>query len=99
MTNRKNRRALGKGRHKANAQKLGHAIRSLIKELDLAGRKYKKSLEGHRDQLYASMQTAQLVIAECLKNKSIYSELVRAVQRKEKNARIRSVRFNLSLEA
>jgi hypothetical protein len=46
-----------------------------------------------------SMQTAQRVIAECQKSKSIYSEFIRAVQSKEENARSRSRRFNLSLEA
>ena len=101
MTNRKNRRvsSLGKGRDKENASKLAPTIKSLINELDLAGRRYKTRLQGHHDQVYASMQTAQRVIAECQKSKSIYSEFIRAVQGKVKNARSRSVRFNLSLEA
>jgi hypothetical protein len=95
MIKRKSRRvpSLSKGRDEANASKSDLAIKSLLNELDLAGRRYKKRLKGHRDQLYASMQTAQRVIAECLKSKSIYLEFVRAVQRKEKNARGRSVRF------
>jgi hypothetical protein len=101
MTNRKNRRgpSLSKGRDKANAQKLAQAIKSLIKELDLAGRKYKKSMGGHRAQVYASMQTAQRVIVECSKDKAVYSGFVRAFQRKAKNAHSGSVRFNLSHEA
>jgi len=101
MTNRKNRRgpSLSKGRDKANTSESARAIKSLIKELDLAGRRYQKRLKGQRDELYASMETAQRVIAECLKKKSNYLEFVRDVQRKEENQRKRSVRFNLSLEA
>jgi hypothetical protein len=101
MINRKNRHvpSLSKGRDKANASESAHMIKSLLNELDLAGRKYKKRLNGQRDQLYASMQTAQRAIAECLKNGSSHLQFVRAVRRKEENPRNRSVRFNLSLEA
>jgi hypothetical protein len=101
MTNHKKRPvpSSSTGQNKAKSSKLAHTIKSLINELDLAGRKFKKRFKGYRDQVYASMQTAQRVIGECLKSKSVYSELVRAVQPKRKNARSRSARFNLSLEA
>jgi hypothetical protein len=82
-----------------NSPKTAHAIRSLLNELDLAGRRYKKRLNGHRDQLYASMQTAQHVIVECLKNKALQSEFVRAVRSEKKKGGKRLLRFNLSLEA
>lgn len=72
-------------------------VKCLIKELDLAGRRYKRKHQGHRDQVYASMQTAQRVIAECLKNGDTYTRFLYAVRHKEKNARNRS--FILSLEA
>jgi hypothetical protein len=99
MNNRKNRRipSPGKGRDKTNASKLDATVKSLIEKLDLAGRRYQKKRRGFRDEVYASMQTAQRVIAECLKNESTYSGFVHAVQRKNANARSRS--FNLSLEA
>ena len=101
MTNCKNRHvpSLSNGRDKANASKLDATVKSLIKELDLAGRRYREKGQGFRDQVYASMQTAQRVIAECLKNQSTYSRFVHAVQRKKDNARSRSVRLNLSHEA
>jgi hypothetical protein len=83
-----------------NAPQATHTIRSFLNELDLAGRRYKKRLNGHRDQLYSSMQTAQHVIVECLKNEALQSEFVRAVQgEKKKKGGKRLLRFNLSLEA
>jgi hypothetical protein len=99
MTNRKNRHvpSPSEGRDKANPFKLDAKVKSLIKELDLAGRRYKRKQQSHRDQVYASMQTAQRVIAECLKNGDTYSRFLHAVRRKKKNARNRS--FILSLEA
>jgi hypothetical protein len=101
MINRKNRHVSSpsKGHDKANPFKLDAKVKSLINDLDLAGRKYRQRLQGHHEQVYASMQTAQRAIAECLKSKSVYSEFSRAVQGKEENARSRSRRFNLSLEA
>lgn len=99
MISRKNRHvpSPSKGRNKANPFKLDAAVRRLIKELDLAARRYQKKGQGFRDQVYASMQTAQHVIAECLKSKSTYSGFVHAVQHKKEQARSRS--FKLSLEA
>ncbi|MDP3689965.1 hypothetical protein, partial [Bradyrhizobium sp.] len=99
MINRKNRHVSSpsKGHDKANPFKLDAKVKSLIKELDLAGRRYKKKNQGHRDQVYASMQTAQRVIAECLKNGDTYTRFLYAARRNQQNARNRS--FILSLEA
>ena len=99
MIDRKNRHVPSprKGRDKPNPFKMDAKVKCLIKELDLAGRRYKRKHQGHRDQVYASMQTAQRVIAECLKNGDTYTRFLYAVRHKEKNARNRS--FILSLEA
>jgi len=102
MTDRRNHRApLIRGKELGNldAPEVTLTIRNLLNELDLASRRYKQGLNGHRDQVYSSMQTAQRVIVECLKNKALHSEFSRAVQGQTEKGKKPSLRFNLSLEA
>lgn len=86
-----------KGRDKADASKLDATVKSLINDLNLAGRNYTKRLQSHRDQVYDSMQTAQRAIAECLNDRFVHTSFIQALQRKAKSGGGRS--FKLSLEA
>jgi hypothetical protein len=88
-----------KERNKTDAMQVTLTIRNLLNELDLASRRYKQDLNSHREQVYSSMQTAQRVIVECLKNKALHSEFSRAVQGLTEKGKKPTLRFNLSLEA
>jgi hypothetical protein len=57
-----------------------YTIKSYLEELDQAGRKFKKTLKGHRGQLYSSMQTAQHFIVKCSESKMLNSQFIRAAQ-------------------
>ena len=55
MTDRRNHRApliRGKERGNLDAPEVTLTIRNLLNELDLASRRYKQGLNGHRDQVY-----------------------------------------------
>jgi hypothetical protein len=80
-------------------KKTKFTINHYLDELDEAGRRFKKTEKGHRDQLYSSMQSAQHFIAECRESRALQSQFIRAVQQEKKEGRKRLKPFNLSLEA